>query len=109
VTKESVLAAFERDIQNGDPKMGDSTIEDIKKTAATLIVQDRKGVIEALRYWLSLRDIGLTPTALCIIADVDAMSELKPDLDVLRLEIESSDVFHPSYLHLIDLAVKSAR
>jgi len=48
MTKEEVLAAFESDIQMGDPRMGDSTIEDIKKTAKRLITKDRAGVIEAL-------------------------------------------------------------
>jgi hypothetical protein len=31
MTKEDVLAAFELDIQKGDPRTGEMTIEDIKK------------------------------------------------------------------------------
>lgn len=49
MTKEEVLAAFERDIQRGDPRMGESITEDLKKTARILIIKDRDGVIEALR------------------------------------------------------------
>jgi hypothetical protein len=106
MTKEEVLAAFELDIQKGDPRMGDSTIEDIKKTAKTLIIKDRSGVIEALRYWLRLRDSGLTMTAVSIIADI-YIPELKPDLECLRADIESGKVFHPSYNYLVDLALKN--
>ena len=106
MTKEEVLAAFEMDIQKGDIRMGESTTEDIKKTAKTLISKDRSGVIEALRYWLRLRDIGLTMTAVGVIANV-YIPELKPDLECLRADIETGKVFHPSYNYLIDLALKN--
>jgi len=106
MTKEEVLAALELDIQKGEPRMGDSTTEDIKKTVKTLIVKDRDGVIEALRYWLGLRDIGLTITALCVIAE-NYIPELKPDLECLRAEIESGKVFHPSHNYWIDLALRN--
>lgn len=106
MTKEEVLDAFETDIQRGDPRMGDLTIDVITKTAKTLIIQDRSGVIEALRYWLSLRDIGLTATALHVIIDV-YIPELKPDLESLRAEIESGKALHPSYIDLVDLALKN--
>lgn len=106
MTKEQVLAAFERDIQNGDPKMGDSTTEDIKKTAKILVTKDRVGVIEALRYWLNLRDIGLTVTAVAVIANI-YIPELKPDLERLKSDIESGKVFHPSYLDFIDFTLKN--
>ena len=107
MTKEEVLAAFELDIQKGDPRMGESTTEDIKKTAQKLIIQDRDGVIEALRYWLSLRDKGLPMVAVYVIADV-YIPELKPDLERLRAEIESGkEVFHPSYNYWVDRALKA--
>jgi hypothetical protein len=106
MTKEDVLAAFERDIQRGDPKVGESTTQDIKKTAKKLITEDRSGVIEALRYWLNLRHIGLTATALAVIADMKNIPELKPDVECLKAEIESGKVFHTSYLDLVELALK---
>ena len=106
MTKKEVLAAFELDIQRGDPRMGESTTEDIKKTAKKLIINDRDGVIEALRYWLSLRDKGLTMVAVGVIITVKTL-ELKPDLERLRAEIESGKVFHPSYNYLVDLALKN--
>jgi hypothetical protein len=106
MTREEVLTAFEMDIQNGDPKMGESTTEDIKKTAKTLITKDRTGVIGALRYWLSLRDSGLTMTAVGIIVDV-YIPELKPDLECLRADIKTGKIFHPSYNYLVDLALKN--
>ena len=106
MSKEEVLAAFELDIQNGDPKMGELTTEDIKKTAKTLIIKDRTGVIEALRYWLLLRDRGLTVTAVAVLANV-YIPELKPDFECLKSEIVTGKVFHPSYLDLVDLALKN--
>jgi hypothetical protein len=107
MTKESVLAAFELDIQRGDPKVGESTTQDIKKTAKALITKDRSGVIEALRYWLNLRDTGLTVTALNVIADIKDVRELKPDLECLKADIESGKVFHLSYNYWVDRALKA--
>ena len=106
MSKEEVLAAFELDIQRVAPRMSESTTEDIIKTAKKLIIKDRDGVIEALRYWLGLRDIGLTITALCVIAE-NYIPELKPDLECLRAEIESGKVFHPSHNYWVDLALKN--
>jgi hypothetical protein len=108
VTKEGVLAEFELDINNGDPRMGDQTIEDIKNTAKTLIIKDRGGVIEALRYWLNLRDWGLTPIALNVITAV-RIPELKPDLESLKVDIESGKALRPYLVYLVDLALKSTR
>ena len=106
MTKEEVLAAFEMDIRNGEPRMGELTTEDIKKTAKTLITKDSAGVIETLRYWLRLRDRGLTVTAVAVLANV-YIPELKPDLECLKSEIVTGKVFHPSYLDLVDLAMKN--
>jgi hypothetical protein len=106
MTKEGVLAAFESDIQKGDPRMGDQTIEDIKKTAKTLIISDRVGVTEALRHWLNLRDWGLTPTALSVITSL-RIPELKPDLESLRVNMESGRTLHPYLIYLVDLAIKA--
>jgi hypothetical protein len=82
------------------------TIQDITKTAKTLIIKDQAGVIEAPRYWLSLRHNGLTPTALSVISAVK-IPELKPDLECLKADIESGKALHPSYLDLVDLALKA--
>jgi hypothetical protein len=102
MTKKEVLAAFEMDIQNGDPRMGESTTEDIKKTAQKLIIQDRNGVIETLRYWLSLRDNGFTMVAVSVI-----IHSYIPELVILREDIASGKVFHPSYNYLVDMAMKN--
>jgi hypothetical protein len=106
MTKEEVLAAFELDIQKEDPRMSESTTEDIKKTAKTLIIKDRDGVVEALRYWLRLRDDGHTMAAVYVIGDV-YIPELKPDLECLRADIESGKVFLPYYNYWVDLALKT--
>jgi hypothetical protein len=86
--------------------MGDQTIEDIKQTAKTLINNDRIAVIEALRYWLNLRDWGLTPTALNVITSI-RIPELKSDLQCLRVDIESGKALNPYIIYLVDMALKS--
>lgn len=102
-----MLAAFELDIQREDPRMSESTTEDIIKTAKKMITKDRDGVIEALRYWLNLRDDRHPLTAVYVIADV-YIPELKPDLECLRAEIESGkEVFHHSYNFWVDRALKN--
>ncbi len=106
MTKEEVLVAFEADIRRMDIRQGELTTEDIKKTANTLISKDRTGVIEALRYWLQLRESGPTVTACIVIADIN-IPELKPDLECLKAEIESGKTFHPSYLYWVDSALKN--
>lgn len=106
MTKEEVLAAFEKDIQRGDPRMGESITEDLKKTARILIIKDRDGVIEALRCYLNSREHGLTLTAVSIIIAVKPQ-ELKPDLEYLQAEIESGKVFNPSFNYLVNLALKN--
>jgi hypothetical protein len=107
MSKEEVLAAFELDIQRVAPRMSESTTEDIIKTAKKLIIKDRDGVIEALRYWLRFRDDRHPLTAVYIIADV-YIPELKPDLERLREEIESGkEVFHSSYNCWVEKALKN--
>ena len=97
MTKEEVLAVFELDIQREDPRMSESTTQDIINTAKRLIIKDRSGVIDTLRYWLHLRDERSPLTAVYVIANV-YIPELKPDLEYLKEEIESGkEVFHPSY------------
>jgi len=105
MTREQVLSAFPQEIQKGDLRSGDSTTEKIKKTVKTLIIKGRTDVIEALRYWLRLRDRGLAMTVVIVIAN-NYIPELKPDLECLRAEIQSGKVFHPSYNYLVDLALK---
>ena len=83
--------------------MGDSTAEDIKRTAQRLITQDRSGVIEALRYWLSLKHVGLSVIALGVIGDIKNIPELKPDLERLRADPE----FGRRYAFWIDRALKA--
>lgn len=86
--------------------MGESTTQDIKRTAKALSLQDRPGIVEALRYWLNLRHEGLTMVAVSVIGDTH-IPELKPDIERLKADIQSGKVFHPSYNHLVDLALKA--
>ena len=106
MSKEEVLAEFEIDVKEYEnEKMAGLFDQSIKSRTKRLIASDRSGVLEALRYWLRLRDSGLTVTALIVIADVN-IPELKPDLECLRKDIESGKVFLPYYNSWVDRALK---
>ena len=59
-----------------------------------------------MRYWLRLREEGLTVTAVILIWNA-VIPELKPDLECLKKEIESGKLFHPSYIYLVDKALEA--
>ena len=72
--------------------------------ARKLLAIDRAELIEALRYWLSLRHAGKTLTAV-EIAEKLHLTELKPDIEILRKEIVDRKVFLPDYVSLVDMAL----
>lgn len=107
MSKEEVLAEFDIDIKEyEDEKQAGLFDQSILNRVKRLIISDRPGVVEALRYWLRLRQRGLTVTALNVIADVN-FPELKPDLECLKKDIESGKVFLPYYIYWVDRALKA--
>jgi hypothetical protein len=106
MSKEEVLAEFEIDIKEYEnEKMAGLFDQSIKSRTKRIIVSDRSGVVEALRYWLCRRD-SLTVTALIVIADVN-IPELKLDLECLKKDIESGKIFLPYYNSWVDRALKT--
>ena len=107
MSKEEVLAELNIDLENSkDDKGGEYFYIDVTKRLRRLIISDRPGVVEALRYWLRLRQADLTDIAVDLVRDF-AIRELKSELETLKKEIESGKVFHPSYVEGVDEALEA--
>jgi hypothetical protein len=107
MSKEEVLAEFDIDLK--DPvslKDGEYLYEQILVRAKRTIINDRIGMVEVLRYWLSLRKALYTMMAVDLIKDL-VISELKPELNILMEDIESGKVFLPYYKQWVDRALKA--
>jgi len=105
MSKEDGLKEFDIDLKEfGADKYGGPFRKSILSRTRRLIINDRLGVIEALRYWLRLGD-GITIIALIIITEVN-IPELKPELDCLKKDIESGKAFLPDYSYLVNRALK---
>jgi hypothetical protein len=88
MSKEEVLAKLNIDIENSkDDKGGEYFSIDVKKRLSRLIVSDRPGVVEALRYWLQLRQVDLTDIAVDLVRHF-ALRELKSELETLKKEVD---------------------
>lgn len=103
--KDEVLAEFNIDF--ADPmseKSGEYLYDHVLRRAKRLIVEDYTGVIEVLRYWLSLRKEPHTMLAVRVARDL-VVTELKPELENLRQDIESGKTFLPYYKRWVDQAL----
>lgn len=107
MSKEEILSELEKDIQkSANDKGGEYFYEDAKKRLKKLVILDRPGVMEALRYWLCLRSQDLTMIAVWLTRDL-MIKELKPDLENLKEDIKAGKVFKPYYIEMIDRALKT--
>ncbi len=107
MSKKDVLTEFNIDLKTYEnEKMAGLFDQAIENRTKRLIVSDRPGVVDALRYWLRSGDRVLTVTATNLIADVN-IPELKPDLECLKKEIESRKIFLPYYVDWVDRALKA--
>jgi hypothetical protein len=107
MSRKDVLAEFEADFKKAEPdKNGEYLSADLKKRAKRLIITDRSGVIEACKYWISLRQEPYALLAVSLVMDL-GIKELKSDLVHLRKDIESGKVFKPYYNELVDKALKA--
>jgi hypothetical protein len=107
MSKEEVLAAFEADFENTvTDKDSEYLTMELKKSARRLVVTDRSGVIDACRYWIYLKREPFTLLAVVIIMDL-ALKELKPELIVLKKDIQSGKLFKTYYNELVDNALNA--
>ncbi len=105
MSKDKVLEEFETDFTDpGSHYSGEYLYEHIVRRAKYLIKEDREGVIEACRYWFSLRKEPHTMLAVYITKDL-IIKELKPDLEKLKHDIESGKVFLLYYKRWVDEAL----
>lgn len=107
MSRDEVLAEFEIDFEKSiSDKGGEYLYADINKRAKKLILVDRMGVVETSRYWFSLRKEPYTMLAVDLIEKLQ-IKELKPELEILRKEIESGKVFLPYYNEWVDKALSA--
>jgi hypothetical protein len=107
MSKETILMEFEIDVSDpSSQKDGNSLYYLILKRTKRLIIGDRLGVLNALRYWFSLRSDPFTLIAVNLVQDLQ-ITELKPELKKLRKEIESGKAFLPYYNEWVERALKA--
>lgn len=110
MTKESVLNEL-LEIENDKrfEKQGNLMFFEMLDRLKILIVTDRNGVIDAMRYWLSSKDLGSRETAENLSRFL-LLKELRPELEQIRKEITTRKchllpIRH--YLEPIDLALQA--
>lgn len=109
MSKEEILEEFETDFTNPRAeKDGEYFHEIVLLRARRLILKDRGGMIEALRYWISLRKGPHTMLAVYIVEKL-GISELKSELEVLKKDIASHKVFLPWYEREVDRALEAIK
>jgi hypothetical protein len=107
MSKEEVLADFQMARDNEDyRKDGDLLFDDLLKRAKRLVVQDREGLVDALRYWMSLRDEYLTEMAIILTGEL-LLKELRPDLEKIREDIISRKYYRVKYTGWVDKALEA--
>jgi hypothetical protein len=107
MTKESVLRDLQ-EIENDrkTDKQGNLMFYEMLDRLKKLVVTDRNGVVDAMRYWLSLRDQYLTEIAESI-AQFLLLKELRPELEQIKKEILARKYYHVPYTGWIDMALKA--
>ena len=105
MSRDEVLEEFEIDFADPESKYsGNSLYERVLKRAKQLVPRDREGLIEACRYWLSMRKLPHTWIGTILAKDL-VIRELKPDLENLREDIESGKVFKLHDIRWVDKAI----
>ena len=80
--------------------------QDLLARTKSHLQKDRNGVIDALKYWLSLKDEVRTMYSVDLIKNL-AIKELKPELEDLKQDIISRKAFLPYYVQWVDAALKA--
>ena len=106
MSKEEILAEFEIDFKSPGSKYGEYLYQDVIKRAKDLILKDRLGVIEACKYWFSLRKEPYTMLAVDLANNLH-ITELKPELENLKKNIASGKIFLPYYAEGVDKALNA--
>jgi hypothetical protein len=108
MSKESVLEEFQSVYADPESKDGGYLYLGLLDRAKRLVITDRIGVVEALRYWISLRDHRHTNHA-AMLTGALALKELKPDLEKLREDIISRKAYLTKYTGWVDKELKKIK
>ena len=107
MSKEEVLANFQIAIDNKTYEHdGNLLLDDLLERAQKIVINDREGLVEALRYWISLREQFRTEKAV-ILTKYLVLKELKLDLDKLRDDIVSGKYLPGNHTGRVDRALKA--
>lgn len=105
MSKDEVLAGLETDMDDpGAEKSGEYLRKHIIERSRRLLMTDRRGLVEALLEWLSLRSEPRTMLAVRVACEL-RLSELRPEITILREDIAMGRFFPGYYLRWVDDAL----
>ena len=109
MSKEDVLAKFQKIWEKEEYSRDENgwyLYEDLRENAKNLMTNDREGVIEAARYWLSLREVPRTQYAMSLSKDL-VLKELKRDIEGVREDIIARRNYPAPDTYWADRALKA--
>ena len=105
MAKTDVLEVFDSALNDpGALKSGEYLEEHIVNYAKEMFINDRTGVIDALREWLVLREEPKTMLAVKVVEEL-TIKELKEEIINLKKDIEGGKAFLPFYVRSVDKAL----
>jgi len=109
MSKEDVLAKFQKIWEKEEYSRNENgwyLYEDLRENTKNLMTNDREGVIEAVRCWLLLREVGRTEMAMGLAKDL-TLKELKPDIEKVREDIIARRYYPAPDTYWADCALKA--
>jgi hypothetical protein len=105
MTTEEVLGLFETDLTNpGSYKSGEFLRDHIANRSEALLDSNRTAVIGALREWILSRSEPQSMVAVSVVGRL-RISELEPDIQDLKQDVEAGKFFPHYYLENIRLTL----
>jgi|ERR1044072_1983403 tRNA A37 N6-isopentenylltransferase MiaA len=109
MTVQDVLASIEAALNEpGTDKSGEYLRELVTHRIRRALPADRQSAIKALEVWLQSRSEPRTMVAVIIAAELK-LSELRPEIEQLRIDIESGRAFYLYYLSNVDKVLYKLR
>ena len=107
MTKDDVLNQFATDFSDpGSETSGEYLQEHVLRRAERIAGENREGLVAAMRDWLQRRSAPHTLLAVAV-AQQTGLTELVPDLQTLRGEIQDGRTMHAHEGTLVDRALET--